>query len=174
MTTARGGGPSSKRSTGSVWVIGSATEWNLSGGVRRRLVLAQSLLGGPRLLILDEPGAGLDPDERLRLREILAERRRTATVLVATHLTDEAAAADTVVVLRSTTVRFAGTPNQLAAHAAGRVWVQPGCPPPGVRASWQQANGHQRCLGRPPDGAQLVEPTLEEGYLIVQDSAITT
>lgn len=146
---------------------------DLSGGMRRRLVLAQALLGGPTLLILDEPGAGLDPDERLRLREILAERRRTTTVLVATHLTDEAASADTVVVLGSGTVRFAGTPGQLAAHATGRVWVQAGFPPPGVRASWQQADGHHRCLGHPPAGVDLVEPTLEEGYLMVQDAVPT-
>lgn len=146
----------------------------LSGGMRRRLVLAQALLGGPTLLILDEPGAGLDPDERLRLREILAERRRTTTVLIATHLTDEAASADTVVVLGSGTVRFAGSPSQLAAHADGRVWVQAGFPPPGVRSSWQQADGRHRCLGHPPAGVELVEPTLEEGYLIVQDSVAAT
>lgn len=144
---------------------------DLSGGMRRRLVLAQALLGGPTLLILDEPGAGLDPDERLRLREILAERRRTTTVLVATHLTDEAAAADAVVVLGPGSVRFAGTPHQLAARASGRVWAEPGFPPPGVRASWQQADGRYRCLGHPPVGAALVEPTLEDGYLIVQDIA---
>lgn len=146
---------------------------DLSGGMRRRLLLAQALLGGPSLLVLDEPGAGLDPDERLRLREILAERRRTTTVLVATHLTDEAASADTVVVLGSGTVRFAGSPGQLAAHATGRVWVQAGFPPPGVRSSWQQADGHHRCLGHPPAGVDLVEPTLEEGYLMVQDSLPT-
>ena len=142
---------------------------DLSGGMRRRLVVAQALLGSPTILILDEPGAGLDPDERLRLREILAERRRTATVLLATHLTDEAAAADTVVVLGGGTVQFAGTPEQLAANAAGRVWLQAGFPPPGVRASWQTAGGRHRCLGHPPPGAELVEPTLEEGYLLVQD-----
>lgn len=146
---------------------------DLSGGMRRRLLLAQALLGGPALLVLDEPGAGLDPDERLRLREILAERRRTTTVLVATHLTDEAASADTVVVLDSGTVRFAGTPTQLAAHADGRVWIQRGFPPPGIRAAWQQADGGHRCLGRPPAGADLVEPTLEEGYLMVQESLPT-
>ena len=144
---------------------------DLSGGMRRRLVVAQALLGGPSLLILDEPGAGLDPDERLRLREVLAERRRTTTVLLATHLTDEAVSADTVIVLGSAGVRFAGTPGQLAAHAAGRVWMQAGFPPPGVRASWQQADGRYRCLGHPPEPADLLEPTLEEGYLIVQDAA---
>lgn len=141
----------------------------LSGGMKRRLVLAQALLGSPSLLVFDEPGAGLDPDERLRLRAVLAERRRTTTVLLATHLTDEAAVADTVIVLGAGSVQFAGTPAQLAAHAAGRVWRQQGFPAPGVRASWQQADGGHRCLGHPPPGAEIVVPTLEEGYLVVQD-----
>jgi len=143
----------------------------LSGGMRRRLVLGQALIGAPTLMVLDEPGAGLDPDERLRLREILAERRRTTTVLIATHLTDEAAICDSVVVLGDGTIRFSGSPVQLAALAAGLAWVQQGFPPPDVRASWQQADGRHRCLGHPPDGAELVEPSLEEGYLIVQDQA---
>lgn len=147
---------------------------DLSGGMRRRLVVAQALLGSPTLLVLDEPGAGLDPDERLRLREILAERRRSATVIVATHLTDEAAAADVVVVLGGGTVQFAGTPAQLAANAAGRVWLQEGFPPPGVRASWQLPDGRHRCLGHPPAAAAMVDPTLEEGYLIVQDRVAAT
>ncbi|MFW2332705.1 ABC transporter ATP-binding protein [Ilumatobacter sp.] len=142
---------------------------DLSGGMRRRLVLSQTLLGSPTLLVLDEPGAGLDPDERLRLREVLAERRRTTTVLLATHLTDEAAGVDTVIVLGAGRVLFAGGPARLAAHAAGRVWLQTGFPPPGVRATWQQADGRHRCLGHPPPDAELVEPTLEEGYLIVQE-----
>lgn len=144
----------------------------LSGGMKRRLVLAQSLLGAPSLLVLDEPSAGLDPDERGRLREIVTERRGDATVLLATHLVDEVAAADTVIVLTAGTARFAGTPTQLAARAAGRVWIETALPPPGVRASWRRADGRSRCLGHPPIGAELVEPTVEEGYLAVLDDAL--
>lgn len=140
----------------------------LSGGMRRRLGLAQALLGSPSLLLLDEPGAGLDPDERLRLREILTERRSTATVVVSTHMTDEAAISDTVIVLDDGGIRFNGTPERLAAVAAGRTWVQPGLPPPDVRASWRLADGRTRCLGTPPPGADLVPPTLEDGYLLVR------
>ena len=144
----------------------------LSGGMRRRLALAQALLGSPTLLVLDEPGAGLDPDERLRLRGILADRRRTTTVVVSTHLTDEAAICDTVVVLAAGALRFNGPPSRLADLAAGRAWVQRALPAPDVRASWQLADGRFRCLGAvPPADAEPAAPTIEDGYLLVLDTA---
>ncbi len=130
---------------------------DLSGGMRRRLVLAQALLGSPTLLVLDEPTAGLDPDERLRLRAILTERRHTSTVLTATHLTDDAAAADTVVVLDAGRASFVGKPTQLAAGGgrscvgAGRVGAA-GRPRELAAAEWPHALSRV-CPGRrPPRG----------------------
>jgi len=58
----------------------------LSSGMHRRLGLAQALLGDPALIVLDEPAAGLDPDERIRLREILTERRHSSTIVMSTLL----------------------------------------------------------------------------------------
>lgn len=139
----------------------------LSGGMRQRLGLAQALLGTPSLLILDEPAAGLDPDERQRVREILAERRTDATVIVSTHLTDEAADADVVTVLHHGRIVFADRPSRLADVADGRAWVQDDPPPADVRASWRQADGRFRCVGVPPPHAELVAPRLEDGYLLV-------
>lgn len=138
----------------------------LSGGMRQRLGVAQALLTAPSLVILDEPAAGLDPDERHRLREIVAERRLRSTVIISTHLTEEAAHCDSVVVLVAGRTVFAGPPARLAASAEGQTWVQAGPPPPGVRASWVQADGSHRCLGDPPPGATLVTPTIEDGYLL--------
>ncbi|MGI9645573.1 MAG: ABC transporter ATP-binding protein [Ilumatobacteraceae bacterium] len=144
----------------------------LSGGMRQRLGVAQAILASPTLLVLDEPGGGLDPDERLRLREIVAERRRAATIVVSTHLTDEAAIGDSVLVLVDGRIRFTGSPSSLAERAAGRTWLQDDLPPPGVRASWRRADGRHRCLGTPPPGAELVAPTLEDGYLLVSDTPV--
>ncbi len=142
----------------------------LSGGMRRRLGLAQALLGSPSLLILDEPSANLDPDERLRLRQIIAARRLTTTAIISTHLTEEANGCETILVLTDGQLAFTGSPSALAAVADGRSWLQP-APPLEVRASWQQPDGRYRCLGSPPPGAILVPPTIEDGYLLLQEPA---
>src|SRR4029450_5851135 len=86
----------------------------LSGGQHRRVGLAQALLGSPRLLILDEPTTGLDPEQRVSLRRVLAEVGRNATVLIATHQTEDVAAlCERVVVLDAGRVRFDGTVSEL-------------------------------------------------------------
>ena len=64
----------------------------LSGGMRRRVALGQALLGDPDLLVLDEPTAGLDPEQRLRFREIVSERAGDRTVVLSTHQTEDVAA----------------------------------------------------------------------------------
>lgn len=140
----------------------------LSGGMQRRLMLAQAVIGEPTLLVLDEPAAGLDPDERQRVRNVLAAHRRSRTTIVSTHLTDEAADADVIWVLSNGALVFADTPARLAAVADGRVWTQ--TEPPNaasIRSWWQQADGRYRCLGLPPPGAALEAPRLEDGYLLL-------
>ncbi len=144
---------------------------DLSGGMRQRLGVAQAILGSPTLLLLDEPAAGLDPDERFRLRQIIADRRQRSTIVVSTHLTDEAGIGDTVLVLLDGRLHFVGSPQALARSAQGRAWIQHH-EPTGVRASWMLADGRFRCLGSPPPGAELVPPTLEDGYLLLTPGVV--
>ncbi|HEX2064703.1 MAG TPA: ATP-binding cassette domain-containing protein [Acidimicrobiales bacterium] len=139
----------------------------LSGGMRRRVALAQALLGRPQLLILDEPTAGLDPEQRLRFREVMSEIAAEHTVLLATHQTDDVAAVcDRVVVLHEGRNLFDGTPVELGNLAAGRVWLADR-PSAGTQLSWRTGTGQHRMLGDPPPGADLVPATLEDGYLLL-------
>ncbi|HIE52341.1 MAG TPA: ABC transporter ATP-binding protein [Armatimonadetes bacterium] len=95
----------------------------LSGGMRQRLGLAQAMLNSPQLLIVDEPTAGLDPEERVRFRSLLAELGADRTVILSTHIVaDVEAVADTLAVLHEGEVRFYGRPEQLLARIADRVW----------------------------------------------------
>jgi ABC-2 type transport system ATP-binding protein len=139
----------------------------LSGGMRRRVALAQSFLGDPDLLVLDEPTAGLDPEQRLRFREIVSERSADRTVILSTHQTEDVAAmCPRVVVLNDGRTLFDGTPRELADVARGRVWLADERDP-AVHLSWRTGAGLHRNIGNAPSGADLVEPTVEDGYLLL-------
>jgi ABC-2 type transport system ATP-binding protein len=140
----------------------------LSGGQRRRVGLAQALLGEPRLVVLDEPTTGLDPAQRADLRRTLSALGHRSTVLLSTHQTEDVAAlCERVVVLAGGTVRFDGAVTDLVATAAGRVWLadEPG---DDALVSWRTGTGRHHVVGgRPPVGAEPAEPTLEDAYLLM-------
>ena len=103
----------------------------LSGGQRRRVALAQALLGSPELLVLDEPTTGLDPEQRASLRGVLADIAATSTMVISTHQTEDVAAlCSRVIVLDAGRVHFDGTVPELVSLAAGKVWMADGPDPP--------------------------------------------
>lgn len=140
----------------------------LSGGFRQRLAIAQALLGSPQLLVLDEPTAGLDTEQRLHFRELLSNLPGDPVILLSTHQVDDITAiCPRVVVLLEGKVRFAGTPTALAETAAGRVWV---ADQPDSRAyvSWRVSDNRWRHIGDQPSGGnEPITPTAEDGYLVL-------
>ncbi|GHH33078.1 ABC transporter ATP-binding protein [Lentzea cavernae] len=88
---------------------------SLSGGMVRRVGIAQAIVNDPEVLLLDEPTVGLDPAQRLRFRELVAELGRDSCVLISTHLVEDVAAACTdVVLVNEGSLMFQGTPADLA------------------------------------------------------------
>ena len=151
-----------------------------SGGMKRRLGIAQALINEPRLLIVDEPTAGLDPEERIHFRNLLSELAGDRTVLLSTHIVEDVAqTCSDLTVLAGGHAVFRGGPAALVGAAAGRVWVVEGDSPP---------NGAARVVATIIDGrttryrvvaerepgprAVRVDPVLEDCYVaLMRDSA---
>jgi ABC-2 type transport system ATP-binding protein len=139
----------------------------LSGGMRRRLGIAQALIGAPELLLLDEPTAGLDPEQRFRFRDLVGAAGDARTVLLSTHQIDDVTAlCQQVVVMLDGQVRYAGPTDQLAARAQGHAWMADGRDP-ACTVAWRAPDGRWRHVGDPPAGAELVAATVEDGYMLV-------
>ena len=144
-----------------------------SGGMRRRVGIAQALLNDPKLLVVDEPTAGLDPEERIRFRTLLSQLAEHRTVLLSTHIVDDVAQTCTeLAVLRQGKLIYRGAVGDLTAHANGSVWsVVTGGPAPsaGTVASALPQDGATRyrviAETRPSAEAEPVAPTLEDGYV---------
>ncbi|ETK34047.1 ATP-binding cassette domain-containing protein [Microbispora sp. ATCC PTA-5024] len=143
-----------------------------SGGMKRRLGIAQALLAEPELIVVDEPTAGLDPSERMRFRSLLAGlggARRT--VVLSTHILDDAAqTCPNTIVLHQGRVAYQGSTAGLAAVAEGRTYLLPPgaqAPPEAVvvnAAAEVEGTRYRVISARPPIGGTLMTPTLEDGY----------
>lgn len=144
-----------------------------SGGMKRRVGIAQALLNDPQLLIVDEPTAGLDPEERIRLRNLLAEQGGDRVVLLSTHIVEDIAqTCQTLGVLHAGQVVFQGTTAALIGSAVGKVGTLTSVGKPGEGLSvvsvtpGAQAT-HYRVVGdlRQHPEVTPVEPTLEDSYV---------
>ncbi|MCT1777111.1 ABC transporter ATP-binding protein [Brachybacterium sp. p3-SID957] len=144
-----------------------------SGGMRRRVGIAQALMGDPELLVVDEPTAGLDPEERMRFRTLLASLGHNRTVILSTHILDDVAqTCPYVFVLREGRLRYDGPTDGLIDAARGRTWLTASrtAPPPEdvsvVNATTTGAGTQYRIVtDTPPADATPVDPNLEDGYM---------
>ena len=144
----------------------------LSGGQRRRLAIAQAMIGAPDLLVLDEPTNGLDPEQRASLRGLLSNVG--GTVVISTHQTEDVSTlCDRVLVIEDGTIRFDGTVPELLATAAGRVHAGPAASRSAV-TTWKTGTGAIRSVGgQPHPDAVPVEPSVEDAYLLLRGQSST-
>jgi ABC-type multidrug transport system ATPase subunit len=157
-----------------------------SGGMRQRLGIAQAIAGDPRLMIVDEPTAGLDPEERLRFYRLLAELAADRIVLLSTHIVEDVAVlCPRFAVIRQGRLVALTSPSEARARIAGRIFegkvAAEDLPEVSRRLRVTQAvlvEGRHRVRVYQPDGVapagfEAVAATLEDAYLLLmQDAAL--
>jgi ABC-2 type transport system ATP-binding protein len=145
-----------------------------SGGMKRRVGIAQALLGEPKLVIVDEPTAGLDPEERVRLRNLLGDTARDCTVILSTHIVEDISqSCNDLAVINRGMVLQRSSPREMIAQARGHVWhilaadERPDSSLAIVSTLQMQAGVQYRVVGDPEAryNATPVDPTLEDGYM---------
>ena len=154
-----------------------------SGGMKQRVGIAQALLNDPQLLIVDEPTAGLDPEERVRFRNLLSDLAGERIVILSTHIVSDAEAVATeIAIIHRGRLLEHGAPEKLLQTVAGKVW-QWVIPSADLTAAKQQylisstarrGDGvHIRVIDEtsPHPDAQATIPTLEDAYLHFISSA---
>lgn len=149
---------------------------SFSGGMKQRFGIAQALLGNPRLVIVDEPTAGLDPEERNRFHNLLAEIGENVVVILSTHIVDDVSdLCPRMAVLASGRIIAEGNPSQLVQQLEGRIWRKQ-VPREAVHSYRQSMRVisthlyegatriHVLAEERPEEGFETIGPDLEDVY----------
>lgn len=149
----------------------------LSGGMKRRAGIAQAMLNDPKILILDEPTAGLDPSERIRFRNLISELSEDRIVLLSTHIvSDIEYIANEILLMKDGCITMSGTAEEIVASMPEKVWTftVPKAQIDAYLKAYKVANvktvpggAELRVLSdlRPNSGAVEVEPNLEDAFL---------
>ncbi|MFZ3321544.1 MAG: ABC transporter ATP-binding protein [Usitatibacter sp.] len=147
-----------------------------SGGMRQRFGIAQALIGNPRLIIVDEPTAGLDPEERVRFLNLLAGIGRDAVVILSTHIVDDVAdLCPNFAVISKGRVQLTGAPSAAVATLKGKIWrsavpreeldaIQKSLPVISSRLQSGETVVRAYSDTTPGPGFESVEPELEDVY----------
>lgn len=157
----------------------------LSGGMKRRVGLVQALLNEPKFLIVDEPTTGLDPEERIRIRNLLVDFSENRTVLFSTHVVEDlAAVCNQLAVMKKGEFLYAGSMKELHREAKGHVWVCQARDE--VQAREIEREYHISSKQLSEKGVQIrlinekkpevdcipVEPTLEDAYIFIAGKSL--
>jgi len=159
-----------------LWEVRKRPVAGYSGGMRQRFGIAQALIGSPRLVIVDEPTAGLDPEERNRFNNLLAEIGQNVVVILSTHIVDDVAdLCPRMAIIHAGEIVLQGSPNELVRTLAGRVWRRE--IDNADLARWRQGHEvithrfragrtviHVLAESRPDDGFEPIEGSLEDLY----------
>jgi len=148
----------------------------LSGGMIRRLGIAQTLLNDPKIIIFDEPTAGLDIEERLRFKNIISEIRKDRVIIISTHIaTDIESLCDQVLVMNEGKVIFTGSCEQVANQANHKGYILPEDKLASIEGKYHIQNYFEKDsknftkivshLRIDDSDIECVEPTIEDGYI---------
>ena len=159
-----------------LWDVRKRKLGTYSGGMRQRFGIAQALIGNPKLIIVDEPTAGLDPEERNRFLNLLAEIGENVVVILSTHIVEDVTdLCPRMAIIAQGTVLLSGQPNEAMRALEGRVWRRTIANAAindyknrftvlSTRLAGGKTIVHVMADAKPEDGFESVSPDLEDVY----------